>query len=112
MPLIEVHLIEKVFNPEQKRQIIQKLTDAMVSVEGENMASVNFWMICRFCSGLNTFRSDGPRSMALSSSSMLTSPMRGRWRHYALRGQSRLSESHDLVSTCPLDTRDMCLADA
>ena len=30
MPLIEVHLIEKVFNPEQKRQIIQKLTDAMV----------------------------------------------------------------------------------
>ena len=37
MPLIEVHLIEKVFNPEQKRQIIQKLTDAMVSIEGENM---------------------------------------------------------------------------
>ena len=31
MPLIEVHLIENVFNPEQKRQIIQKLTDAMVS---------------------------------------------------------------------------------
>ena len=24
MPLIEVHLIEKVFNPEQKKQIIQK----------------------------------------------------------------------------------------
>jgi hypothetical protein len=37
MPLIEVHLIEKVFNSEQKRQIIQKLTDAMVSIEGENM---------------------------------------------------------------------------
>ena len=37
MPLIEVHLIDKVFNPEQKRQIIQKLTDAMVSIEGENM---------------------------------------------------------------------------
>jgi 4-oxalocrotonate tautomerase len=37
MPLIEVHLIEKVFGPEQKRQIIQKLTDAMVSIEGENM---------------------------------------------------------------------------
>src|SRR5260370_31541757 len=26
MPLIEVHLIEKVFNPEQKRQIIQAST--------------------------------------------------------------------------------------
>jgi 4-oxalocrotonate tautomerase len=37
MPLIDVHLIENVFNPEQKREIIQKLTDAMVSVEGENM---------------------------------------------------------------------------
>jgi 4-oxalocrotonate tautomerase len=42
MPLIEVHLIEKVFNPEQKRQIIQKLTDAMVSVEGENMRGVTW----------------------------------------------------------------------
>ena len=44
MPLIEVHLVEKVFNPEQKRQIIQKLTDAMVSVEGENMRDVT-WVI-------------------------------------------------------------------
>ena len=32
MPLIEVHLVEKVFSPEQKRQIVQKLTDAMVSI--------------------------------------------------------------------------------
>jgi hypothetical protein len=40
MPLIEVHLIVNVFNPEQKRQIIQKLTDAMVSIEGENMRGV------------------------------------------------------------------------
>ena len=28
MPLIEIHLIENVFNLEQKRQIIKKLTDA------------------------------------------------------------------------------------
>ena len=42
MPLIEVHLVEKVFNPEQKRQIIQKLTDAMVSIEGENMRGVTW----------------------------------------------------------------------
>jgi 4-oxalocrotonate tautomerase len=40
MPLIEVHLIENVFNPEQKRQIIQKLTDVMVSIDGENMRGV------------------------------------------------------------------------
>ena len=42
MPLIEVHLIEKVFSPEQKRQIIHKLTDAMVSIEGENMRGVTW----------------------------------------------------------------------
>ena len=51
MPLIEVHLIEKVFNPEQKRQIIQKLTDAMVSIEGENMRGVTWVRINEFESG-------------------------------------------------------------
>jgi 4-oxalocrotonate tautomerase len=42
MPLMEIHLIENAFNPEQKRQIIQKLTDAMVSIEGENMRDVTW----------------------------------------------------------------------
>ena len=42
MPLTEVHLIENVFNLERKRQIIQKLTDAMVSIEGENMRGVTW----------------------------------------------------------------------
>ena len=32
MPQIDVHLIKGVFDAEQKKQIIQKLTDAMVSV--------------------------------------------------------------------------------
>ena len=40
MPLIEVHVIENVFNSEQKSQMIKKLTDAMVSIEGENMRGV------------------------------------------------------------------------
>jgi 4-oxalocrotonate tautomerase len=51
MPLIEVHLVEKVFNPEQKRQIIQKLTDAMVSIEGENMRGVTWVKISEVASG-------------------------------------------------------------
>ena len=46
MPLIEVHLIENVFNSEQKRQIIEKLTDAMVSIEGENTRGVT-WVILK-----------------------------------------------------------------
>jgi 4-oxalocrotonate tautomerase len=44
MPLIQVKLIEEVFTPAQKKEIVTKLTDAMVAVEGENMRSVT-WVI-------------------------------------------------------------------
>jgi len=44
MPLIQVKLIEKVFTNQQKQEMIKKLTDAMVSVEGENMRPVT-WVI-------------------------------------------------------------------
>ena len=40
MPLVQVKLIEGVFSKNQKQQMIQKLTDAMVSIEGENMRGV------------------------------------------------------------------------
>jgi len=36
MPLINVKLIESVLTPAQKQDVIRKLTDAMVSIEGEN----------------------------------------------------------------------------
>ncbi len=35
MPLVTVKMIEGVFTPAQKQEMIQKLTDAMVSIEGE-----------------------------------------------------------------------------
>ena len=44
MPLIQVKLIEQVFTPAQKQEIICKLTDAMVSIEGENMRPVT-WVV-------------------------------------------------------------------
>ncbi len=44
MPLIQVKLIEEVFTPSQKKEIISKLTDAMVSIEGENMRPVT-WVV-------------------------------------------------------------------
>jgi 4-oxalocrotonate tautomerase len=44
MPLINVKLIEEVFTPEQKREVVERLTDAMVAVEGENMRPVT-WVI-------------------------------------------------------------------
>ena len=37
MPLIQIKLIEGVFTADQKQQMIEKVTDAMVSIEGENM---------------------------------------------------------------------------
>jgi 4-oxalocrotonate tautomerase len=42
MPLIQVRLIKDVFDKDQKKQIIRKLTDAMVSIEGENMRQVTW----------------------------------------------------------------------
>jgi 4-oxalocrotonate tautomerase len=44
MPLIQVKVIENVFTPEQKKEMITKLTDAMVTIEGENMRSVT-WVV-------------------------------------------------------------------
>jgi len=37
MPLIQVKMIEGVFTTAKKKEIITKLTDAMVSIEGEKM---------------------------------------------------------------------------
>ena len=42
MPMVEVHLIENVFSPAQKKEMITKLTDAMVAIEGENMRGVTW----------------------------------------------------------------------
>ena len=45
MPLIQVRVIKDVFSREQKHQIINKLTDAMVSIEGENMRGVTWCVV-------------------------------------------------------------------
>jgi 4-oxalocrotonate tautomerase len=44
MPLINVKVIENVFTAEQKHDIVERLTDAMVTIEGENMRPVT-WVI-------------------------------------------------------------------
>jgi 4-oxalocrotonate tautomerase len=51
MPLINVKVIEGVFSAEQKTQIIRKLTDAMVDIEGEAMRSVTWTVIEEVRSG-------------------------------------------------------------
>jgi len=51
MPLLNVKLIEGVFTPTQKQEIIRKLTDTMVSIEGENMRPVTWVVIEEVKSG-------------------------------------------------------------
>ena len=42
MPLVQVKVIEGVFSDSQKKAMIEKITDVMVSVEGENMRQVTW----------------------------------------------------------------------
>lgn len=44
MPLINVKLIEGVFDADQKREIVERLTETMVGIEGENMRGVT-WVV-------------------------------------------------------------------
>lgn len=51
MPFINVKVIEGVFSSPQKREIVEKLTDAMVSIEGENMRGVTWCVLEEVKSG-------------------------------------------------------------
>ena len=42
MPLVTIEVIKDVFTPTQKRNLIEKVTDAMVSVEGEALRGVTW----------------------------------------------------------------------
>ncbi len=51
MPLVNVKLIEGVFTPAQKQEMVRKLTDTMVAIEGENMRPVTWVVIEEVKSG-------------------------------------------------------------
>jgi 4-oxalocrotonate tautomerase len=51
MPYINVKLIEDVFTPDQKREMIEGITDVMVSIEGEAMRDVTFVVVDETKSG-------------------------------------------------------------
>jgi 4-oxalocrotonate tautomerase len=42
MPLIDIHVIEGVFNETEKQNMISKVTDTMVAIEGETMRGVTW----------------------------------------------------------------------
>jgi len=51
MPLLNVKVIEGVFSPEQKQEMIARLTDTMVEIEGESMRGVTWVVIEEVQSG-------------------------------------------------------------
>jgi len=51
MPMVNVKVIEGVFDASQKQTMIEKLTDTMVEIEGENMRGVTWVVIEEVKSG-------------------------------------------------------------
>ncbi len=51
MPIVDIHLIEGVFDKEQKQEMIRKVTDAMVEIEGETMRGVTWVRLYEVASG-------------------------------------------------------------
>jgi len=44
MPFVNVKVIEGVFSSDQKQDMVRRLTDTMVEIEGENMRPVT-WVV-------------------------------------------------------------------
>ena len=72
MPLVDIQLIKGVFTAEQKTRMIRKVTDAMLSVEGEAMRSVTWVRVQEIESGEwaiggNPLTAAAVKSMAIAS---------------------------------------------
>ena len=69
MPLVDIEVIEGVFDDAQKALMIEKVTDTMVEVEGENMRGVTWVRVKEVRSGQwgiggNTPSADDIKAMA------------------------------------------------
>ena len=51
MPLVTIDVIKDVFTPKQKQEIIEKVTDTMVGIEGEALRGVTWVRIKEFEQG-------------------------------------------------------------
>jgi 4-oxalocrotonate tautomerase len=51
MPLVDIHVIEGVFSPEQKKEMIEKVTNTMVGIEGEALRGVTCVRVNEFKGG-------------------------------------------------------------
>ena len=75
MPLIQVKVIENVFDAGQKREIIERLTDAMVEVEGENLQRSwkNRDSPARYLSPAGSFQ----KAMGIAGNALSTADVKG-----------------------------------
>lgn len=51
MPLVTIDVIKDAFTPKQKQDLIAKVTEAMIEVEGENMRGITWVRIQEFEGG-------------------------------------------------------------
>lgn len=51
MPLVTIDVVKDVFSPEEKAEIINKVTDALVEIEGEPLRGVTWVRIKEFEQG-------------------------------------------------------------
>ncbi|MEZ5945966.1 MAG: tautomerase family protein [Hyphomonas sp.] len=51
MPLVNIDVIKDVFTPAQKREMIERVTDAMLAIEGEAMRGVTWVRVQEFEQG-------------------------------------------------------------
>ena len=51
MPLVTIDVIENVFTPAQKQKLIENVTDAMISIEGEALRPVTWVRINEISEG-------------------------------------------------------------
>jgi len=51
MPLVNIEVIKDLFTPEQKEALIERVTEALISVEGEAMRPVTWVRIREFEQG-------------------------------------------------------------
>jgi 4-oxalocrotonate tautomerase len=70
MPLVTIDLIKDVFPPRKKRELIDRVTEAMIAVEGEELRSVTWVRIREFEQGdwaIGGHALDAPAVRAMSS---------------------------------------------
>ena len=73
MPLVTIDVIKDVFTPTQKKEIISKVTDAMVAIEGEALRGVTWVRIVEIEEG--NWGIGGQLLMALDVKAMAKVPV-------------------------------------